>query len=125
MSGADNGHVCILAPRTGVTLAERARTARSFAGRLTGLLGRSRLEPGEGLILPGCRSLHTCGMQFPIDAVFVDKEWRVVALRQELKPWRVTPLFWHAHAAVELPQGAIQEAKLKVGDALILQGETG
>lgn len=102
-------------------LATRARIAQSLADRVVGLLGRDGLGEGEGLILPACRSIHTAFMRFTIDAVFVDRRWRVIRLWQALPPWRVTPIIWRAQAVIELPPGTVERVGLAVGDRLALQ----
>jgi len=56
--------------------------------RARGLLGHDILEPGAGLLLERCRSVHTFGMRFPIDAVLLDRRWRVIAVVQ-LAPRRL------------------------------------
>ncbi|MDP3703229.1 MAG: DUF192 domain-containing protein [Candidatus Omnitrophota bacterium] len=107
--------------RTNETLAHRAQMARSLRDRLVGLLGRSVLPEGEGLILLACRSIHTVCMRFAIDAVFVDGRWRVLRICKALPPWRMSPIVWRATAVIELPAGAAQQAHLAVGDRLVLQ----
>lgn len=111
----------ITVSRTGTVLVTGAKTANSVKDRMVGLLGRAGLEAGEGLILPGCQSVHTCGMQFVIDVVFVDRDWRVVAMCQRLRPWRMTPWIWAAKHVIELPEGAIHGAQIEVGEQLVLE----
>jgi uncharacterized membrane protein (UPF0127 family) len=65
------------------------REARSFRARLLGL---AFLDPGDGddaLLIRRCRSVHTFGMRFPIDVVFVDRDWRVVRIVRDVGPRRV------------------------------------
>lgn len=107
--------------RTGQVVAHRAQIARSLRERLVGLLDRSVLPEGEGLILLACHSIHTVCMRFSIDAVFVDGRWRVLRICNALPPWRMSPMVWGAAAVVELPAGAAQRAQLAVGDRLVLQ----
>lgn len=107
--------------RTGQVVASRAEMTRSLASRMVGLLGRSRLDDGEGLILTACRSIHTVGMRFAIDAVFVDGDWVVIRLWNCLRPWRITPVIWRASAVIELPSGTAARVRLAVGDRLLLR----
>ena len=100
-------------------LAARAAIARSLPARMIGLLGRRGLGAGEGLVLLACRSVHTWFMQFPIDVIFADREWRVVAMREAMPPWQVTPLVGQAQAVIELPAGTAKQARLAVGDTLV------
>jgi uncharacterized membrane protein (UPF0127 family) len=68
---------------------DRCELADSAWTRLRGLIGRVRLEPGDGLILRPASAIHTSFMRFPIDAVFLDDELRVLRVREGLRPWRV------------------------------------
>src|SRR3989338_9922189 len=92
--------------RTNEPLANRAQIARSLRERLVGLLGRSVLPEGEGLVLLACHSIHTVCMRFAIDAVFVDGRWKVLHISKALPPGRMSPIVWRAKAVVELPANA-------------------
>jgi uncharacterized membrane protein (UPF0127 family) len=58
--------------------------ARSFRARLLGLALRRRAPPGRALLLPRCRSVHTFGMRFPLDLVWLDREGRVIAVEESV-----------------------------------------
>ena len=92
--------------------------AESWWERAKGLLGRADLGQGQGLLLPGCRSIHMIGMRFAIDAAFIDRAGQVVALRRSLKPWAMTPPLGAAWGVVELPQGTLNRSATQVGDQL-------
>lgn len=117
------GQWTILVVRTQRPLASRATIARTFSSRVVGLLARRALDENEALIIPRCRSLHTIGMHFPIDAVFVDRAWRVVALRANLCPGRIVLPVWGAWGAIEVAHGVLARAGLKVGDHLCVIAE--
>src|SRR3712207_1586105 len=70
------------------TLAERADVARSYWGRLRGLMGRRELPEGSGLVIEPNNSVHTFWMRVPIDVVFVDRDGSVVGLREAMPPNR-------------------------------------
>src|ERR671937_24165 len=57
--------------------------------RMRGLLGRSRLEPGEGMLFRPAGSIHMFFMRFPIDAIFCDRDLAVIRVVPELRPWRI------------------------------------
>jgi hypothetical protein len=80
------------------------REARSFRSRLLGLAFRSGLDPGEALLLPRCRSIHTFGMRFPIDVVFVDRDWNELRVVRALPPRRLARCRG-AWAAIEVAAG--------------------
>ena len=106
-------------------LATALNTAENFVSRTKGLLGRDSLPAGEGLWIKQCNSIHTFFMRFPIDAVFVDKQLKVVAMQEKLKPWRVTRLYFKATSVFELPAGTLSTfADLKVGDQLKVETPT-
>jgi hypothetical protein len=94
--------------------------AHSWRSRLVGLLGHERLQAGEALILPRCQAIHMVGMRFAIDAIFVDRAWRVVALRQRLQPNSIGLPVWGAWGVIEASAGTIQAAGLEPGDQLQL-----
>lgn len=120
VAAADPRMFRLLIARTQQVLASRAAVASSWGARVVGLLGRRSFSDDEALVIPRCRSIHTFGMRVPIDAVFVDRHWRVVAARTRLVPWRVTPPVWSAWAVVELPPGTLGRISLRVGDQLEL-----
>ena len=103
-----------------VPLASRAVKATSFVSRLVGLLGRSALPDGEALIFEGCQSIHTIGMRFPIDVVFVDRRWTVVALHPDLGPGKLIAPVRGAWGVVEMAAGVVSRLELRVGDRLEL-----
>src|SRR5205807_9982181 len=72
--------------------------------RMRGLLGRSGLPNGEGMLLSPAPSIHTAFMRFPIDAVFLDRELQVLGIVEQLRPWRVASKR-KARAVLELAAG--------------------
>jgi uncharacterized protein len=100
---------------------ERCTVADRAPARLRGLLGRSELRDGEGLLLRPAPSIHTWFMRFPIDAVFVDGELRVLAVRSALRPWRIAGRRG-ARAVLELAAGEAERRGVRVGTQLMLEG---
>lgn len=96
---------------------ERCEVAATPLARLRGLLGREGLEPGEGLLLESCGSVHTCFMRLPIDAVFLDGERRVLRVRSELRPWRLASAPG-ARAVLELAAGEAERRGVAAGEQL-------
>lgn len=90
----------------------RAGMAHSFRARWIGLIGRSALEMREGLLLVPGGSIHTFGMRFPIDAVFLDRQLYVIGLRERIPPWRVAFAPAGTRLVLELRAGRIAEAGL-------------
>ena len=104
----------------GDVVCERCEVPKSSFARARGLLGRSGLEPGDGMLIDAAPSVHMFFMRFPIDVVFLDRDWRVVRVVHRLRPWRVAGAR-RAVAALELPAGAAAEAGIEEGDVLSLE----
>ncbi|MFN8635830.1 MAG: DUF192 domain-containing protein [Chloroflexota bacterium] len=102
-------------------LADRAAVADTFWRRLRGLLGRAGLEPGEGLVIKPCDSIHMIGMRFPLDVVHLDKSGTVVKVLENIKPNRLGPFVWRSRTAVELPAGTAAATGTVVGDRVVLE----
>jgi uncharacterized protein len=92
---------------TGGELARTLAVATTLFSRARGLLGRRELPAGEGLLIRPCRGVHTFLMKFPIDLVFLDRDNRIVATVENLRPQRLTKLLPRARAVLELPAGTI------------------
>jgi uncharacterized protein len=99
---------------------ERCLLAETPLTRLRGLLGRRELPPGEGLYLRPASSIHMFFMRFPIDAVWVDKDLKVVGISPNVAPWK---LAWckGAKAVFELPAGEAAHRGVQVGEQLVFQ----
>jgi uncharacterized membrane protein (UPF0127 family) len=88
--------------------------------RLRGLLGRPELADGEGLLLRPSGSIHTWFMRFPIDAVFLDRDLRVVRIAAGLAPWRMAR-GRRARTVLELRSGQAARRGIEVGDRLVVR----
>ena len=98
-------------------LASCLEVADSGAKRNKGLLGRKGLSPGEGLWITPCESVHTFGMQFSIDLVYLDRQLRIRKVRNSVPPWRISACL-SARSILELPSGTIRETQSRPGDSL-------
>ncbi|MDX9731139.1 MAG: DUF192 domain-containing protein [Bdellovibrionales bacterium] len=101
-------------------IAPSVAIADTLLSRTKGLLGRPSLPAGEGLWIKRCNSIHTLFMRFSLDAVFVDKNLRVVSIHQNLPPWRITLPRLKATSVFEMPAGTLNELgiHLQAGDQL-------
>ncbi len=104
-------------PSRETTLADRALIADSSKTRKIGLLKHNQLEPGEGLWITPCEGVHTVGMKFPIDVLFLDKRRKVVKIRAGMPRWRMAACLW-AHSVLELPSGTAAATQTTRGDQL-------
>jgi uncharacterized membrane protein (UPF0127 family) len=113
-------HTAVVKLDDGAQVCDECVVADSFATRLRGLLGRARLPHGEGLLLRPAGSIHTWFMRFPIDAVFLDREMRVMRIASDLGPWR-TARRKHARAVLELAAGEAGRRRIEIGDRLAMK----
>lgn len=98
-------------------LAGSVEVADHGAKRRKGLLGRYSLPPGEGLWILPCEAVHTFGMRFPIDLIYLDRELRVRKVRSNVRPWRLSACLF-AHSVLELAAGTIRATRTNRGDQL-------
>jgi uncharacterized membrane protein (UPF0127 family) len=106
-----------LASDDGTVVCERCLLAETPLARLRGLLGRSGLPSGEGLLLRPAASIHTAFMRFAIDVVFLNRANEVLKVVHELRPWRATSCRG-ARTALELPAGEANKRGLRPGVSL-------
>ena len=102
-------------------LITRGELADTFWTRFRGLMGRTSLPEGGGLVLKGEKNIHTFFMKFPIDVVYADQTWRVVRVDTAMPPSRVAPFVARSTYILELPAGVIQATGTSVGDQLNLK----
>ena len=107
----------VLRKAGGEVVCERCELADSPLKRMRGLLGRSGLGPGEGMLFRPAGSVHTLFMRFPLDVVFCDRDLVVVGVERGLRPWRMAGRRG-AKVVVELAAGAA--AGVEPGDRLFL-----
>lgn len=108
----------LMSKTTNQTLIPQLKVADTFWTRGKGLLGREALPNSEALWIHHCNSIHTFFMKFSIDCVFVDKNLKVKALYQDVRPWRLVPPVWGAASVIEMSSGSISRLKVSVGDQL-------
>jgi len=99
-------------------LARRVEKADTFWSRLKGLRGRPALSEGAALWIIPCRGVHTRGMGFPIDVLFLDGALRVVGLEENLDPGRIASFRWEARTVLELPAGTLHRTGTRPGDQI-------
>jgi uncharacterized membrane protein (UPF0127 family) len=100
-------------------LASHAEKATTFASRFMGLMGRKELPFGEALHIAPCNSIHTFFMKIAIDAVFLDKQLKVVKVCGAMVPWRISSVYFDAHSVLELPAGTTSASGTLEGDQLV------
>ncbi len=93
-----------------------SRTTR-FLERFCGLLFSPRLKNNEALLIEPCSSVHTVGMRYAIDVIFIDKDWLVVKMTKSLKPWRMAASS-KAYRVLELASDGLEQIDLSLGQQL-------
>ena len=104
--------------RTNKELSDNVVVAERLLDRMKGLIGRDYLEKGESLRIRPCNSVHTVGMKFPIDVLFLDFENRVIGVSKRMPPNRLSKIFFKAKSVLELPAGALSTTVTKIGDRI-------
>jgi uncharacterized membrane protein (UPF0127 family) len=104
----------------GKILADRAAIANTSSTRRTGLLKHTKLDPGDGLWIVPSEAVHTFGMKFPIDVLFLDKKRRVRKMRVNMVRRRIA-FSLLSHSTLELPVGTIEQTGTQPGDQLEME----
>lgn len=94
--------------------------AESLVDRLIGLMFREKLIGSDGLLLDPCRSIHTFFMRYSLDIIFLSSDDRIVKIIRNLKPWRMTWIYFRANKTLELPAGKFP-VELQEGDYLVVK----
>lgn len=108
------------ATRSNTELAHAVAVADTSAKRRRGLLKHSSLPSGEALWIVPCEGVHTWGMRFPIDVVFLSRKRRVVKTRKSMGQRRIAFCLW-AHSVLELPAGTLEQTGTEKGDELVFE----
>jgi uncharacterized protein len=103
-----------------VHLATDLALADTHWTRLRGLLGRGPddFRNGSGLWIVPCHGVHTLGMGFPIDVVYLDRDLNVIHVETDLQPWRFAPVRRMATSVLELPSRTTAATKTEIGDKI-------
>jgi uncharacterized membrane protein (UPF0127 family) len=101
-------------------VATEASVADSYLRRLVGLLGKTRrwAQLGRGLWIVPSQGVHTIGMLFPIDLIFLSKEKQVIHIEEYVRPFRISKVSLKATSVLELPPHTIYRSGTQVGDTL-------
>jgi len=103
------------------TLPYNVLVADKLLDRAIGLIGTPTLGPNIALHIVPCSGIHTFGMKYPIDVVFLDKKGKVVLLSQNLKANKFTKFLLNVKSVLELPSGSIKENNIQVGNYLLVK----
>jgi len=104
--------------RRGTILAHELHPSAESSRRLRHLTLRRKFPIGVALWLSPCRAIHTLGLRFPIDAIFLDDKLRVIETRECIPPGSLVRPVPRASSVVELPAGTVRASGTEVGDSL-------
>ena len=93
--------------------------ADNFFHRLKGLMFRNEMPQNTGLLLIPCNSVHMCFMSFAIDVIYIDKEYKILKVVKDLKPWIGLSMCRKAWATLEMNSGEAERCGLAVGRKLV------
>lgn len=101
-------------------VATEAAVADSYFPRLIGLLGKTKrwAQHGKGLWIVPSRGVHTIGMLFPIDLIFLSREKEVVHVEEYVRPFRISKVSLKAMSVLELPPHTIYRSRTQIGDQM-------
>jgi hypothetical protein len=103
-----------------IILGDSVEIADTSEKRRVGLLKHTQLDPGSGLWIVPCESVHTFFMKFPIDLVYLDKHKKVRKVRHAVPAWRLSACL-AAHSILELPAGTAEKSGTVAGDELSIE----
>ena len=114
-------HVFVYNKTKETFLAFKVNVADSILSRLVGLLGKRSLKPDSGVWIVPANAIHTIGMLFTFDLVLIDKEFKVVGVKELVRPFRVTRPVLRAESVLELPAHSIFKSRTEIGDQLVIE----
>lgn len=91
--------------------------ASSFISRLKGLMFSSELPSCDGLLISPCNSIHTFFMAYSLDVVFLDRNFKVIKVLYNLKPWRMSWIYFNSTQVLEMKAGTLNK-KIFEGEIL-------
>ena len=104
-----------------IFIAFRVKVADSITSRLVGLLGKRSLKPDSGVWIVPANAIHTIGMLFTFDVILIDEDFKVVGLRELIRPFRITRPNFRAESVIEVPAHTIFRSRTEVGDQLVIE----
>jgi uncharacterized protein len=118
---ADGGATPPLEGSRSAVVCHDMKIADRFVARLIGLLNKRTLEPGAGLLIEPCSSIHTFGMKYPIDVLALDRGYRVLGIWKDIRPWSVKVFSGDTYRVLELGSGTLHPIDVQIGDYLQLE----
>ncbi|MHC1721447.1 MAG: DUF192 domain-containing protein [Clostridiaceae bacterium] len=104
--------------KDGTVISENVIVADTFLKRLKGLMFTKELPKQDSMLLKPCNEIHMFFMNYSLDVLYLDKNMKVVHIDEQLKPGKIGKRVKESISVIELPDGRIKDAGLKVGDIL-------
>lgn len=101
-------------------LSLNVKAADTIFSRLRGFIGRFKLRSDEGIWVVPSRGVHTLGLFFPLDLIYLDENCRVIHLVEYFPSFRIGPLKTQAESVLELPTHTIYSSHTQAGDQLVI-----
>lgn len=113
-------YVCVYNKTRERFIATHARVADGYFSRLVGLLGTTRrwAHAGTGLWIVPSHGVHTIGMLYALDLVFLDRNLVVVDVEEHVRPFRISKVSFKSNSVLELPVHTVFRTETRVGDQL-------
>lgn len=120
VANGDAKFVCIYNRTREKFIATHAQVADGYFSRLVGLLGTTRhwARAGKGLWIVPSHGVHTFGMLYALDLIFLDRNYLVVDVEEHVRPFRISKVHFTAESVLELPVHTVFRTETRVGDQL-------
>ncbi len=117
---AGGKYVCVYNKTRERFIATHAKVADGYFSRLVGLLGTTRrwARPGKGLWIVPSHGVHTIGMLYALDLIFLDRDHMVVDVEEHVGPFRISKVSFKANSVLELPVHTVFRTETRPGDQL-------
>ena len=100
-----------------IVLGSEIKLADTTLSRMIGLMFKKQMNGFDGLLIKPCNSIHTFFCRYNLDILFLDKDMKIVKIIRNLKPWRMTWIYFKSCQVLELNGGTLSN-KVKEGDTL-------
>ncbi|MGO8814371.1 MAG: DUF192 domain-containing protein, partial [Terriglobia bacterium] len=113
-------YICVYNKTREKFVATHATVADGYFSRLVGLLGTTRrwARPGNGLWIVPSHGVHTIGMMYALDLIFLDRQLTVVGVEEHVRPFRISKVSFKADSVLELPVHTVFRTETRVGDQM-------
>jgi uncharacterized membrane protein (UPF0127 family) len=123
-AGAPEGYVkktyCVFNKARESFLSLNVTMANTHLSRLRGLLGKLRLKADEGVWVVPSRGIHTIGVLFAIDLIYLDAEHQVIHMAESFSSFGIAPFRSKSESVLELPTRTISSSQTQLGDQLLI-----